>query len=485
MERTNNPTTDQKIQVLTALVGRMELAARLGRQYGGDRNVYQALGYPTGEIDYADYATRYARQDIAKAVINRPVSYTWKGPIRLKMIGKDESPIEKAWMELDKKLKLRNQFVRLDKLSSIGRYGALLLGFDDVADRDGFKRPVAANGKRKLLYVKPLGEGHAGISKFEDNPKDARYGMPALYDIEYSEASESTTTTVVQAHWTRVIHVTTELQESEVYGVPVLQAVWNRLMDLEKLIGGSAEMFWRGARPGYQAKIKDDYTLPPDVEDTLQDQFNEFEHNLRRMLAIEGVDIETLAQQVADPANHVDVQVQMISAVTGIPKRILVGSERGELSSAQDMVAWYSYIQTRREEHAEVNVLRPFVDRCMDYGVLPKSDEYVVEWSDLFAASEKDKAEVGRVRAMAVREYTQNPLATSLIVPRAFYKHFLGLHPDEIKELEEMADDDIVEELKRIAESGGSTGRTGTGSMDGGDTGSVARQRTSNNNGGE
>ena len=114
MERTNMPTTDQKIQALASLVGRMTLAARMGRQYGGDRNIYEALGYPQEEIQYSDYAAKYARQDIAKAVINRPVQYTWKGPIKLRVIGQEESKIETAWMGLDKKLQLRNKFVRLD-----------------------------------------------------------------------------------------------------------------------------------------------------------------------------------------------------------------------------------------------------------------------------------------------------------------------------------------------------------------------------------
>ena len=105
MERIKQPTEKQQIQTLSQLVGRMALSARLGYQYGGDRNVYEALGYPTNEIEYADYVAKYARQDIAKAIINRPVQYTWKGPITLKMIGQEDSAIEKAWLDLDKKLK--------------------------------------------------------------------------------------------------------------------------------------------------------------------------------------------------------------------------------------------------------------------------------------------------------------------------------------------------------------------------------------------
>ena len=138
-----------------------------------------------------------------------------------------------------------------------------------------------------------MGEGHAQIDKLVTNTRDPRYGLPEQYTIEYTEV-DSNTTVSLRAHNSRVIHATTELLESQIYGVPVLEAVWNRLLDLEKLVGGSAEMFWRGARPGYQGKIKEDYTLPPEVEQTLQDQFDEFDHNLRRFLSVEGVDIETL-----------------------------------------------------------------------------------------------------------------------------------------------------------------------------------------------
>ena len=252
MERTKFPDKSGQIQVLSALVGRMALASRMGYQYGGDRNVYQALGYPGADgIEFADYAAKYARQDIAKAIINRPIQATWKGPIRLRELGKEDTEIEKQWLEMDKNLKLRSHLVRLDKLASIGRYGAFLLGFDDVSSKPGFMQPVSTNGDRELLYVRPLGEAHAQIDKLVSNTKDPRYGLPEYYTIEYTE-TDSTTTVSLKAHHSRVIHVTTELLESEVYGIPVLESVWNRLLDLEKLVGGSAEMFWRGARPGYQ-----------------------------------------------------------------------------------------------------------------------------------------------------------------------------------------------------------------------------------------
>jgi len=204
----------------TELVNRASLAARLGYQYGGDRNIYEALGYPT-YIAYQDYAARYARQDIARAVINRPIAFTWKGPLVITEVGVEEdTPLEKAWVELEKNLKLKSKFVRVDKLASVGCYGALLLGFGDTGDKEGWSQPIT-NGKQQLNYVKPLGQGHAQIATYVSKPSDPRFGMVEMYDITITNPGGDSTDTFV-AHWSRVLHITGELLESEVEGVPVM-----------------------------------------------------------------------------------------------------------------------------------------------------------------------------------------------------------------------------------------------------------------------
>jgi len=446
-------TKSELITFSTELVNRATLAARLGYQYGGDRNVYQALGYPQ-DILYADYAARYARQDIAAAVINRPVEYTWKGPLVISESGDDEeTTLEKEWKKLEKKLKLKSKFVRLDKLASVGTYGVLLLGFSDVKKLEDWSKP-AAGTKRNLLYVKPLGEGNAKIASYVSSTGSERFGMPEIYDVTLTNPGTGDSTTVFKVHWSRVIHVTCELLESEVEGVPVLQSVWNRLMDLEKIVGGSAEMYWRGARPGYQAVVDPDTHVGATLEADLQDQIDEYENNLRRMIVNQGVEFKALQAQVSDPSKHVDVQIQMISAETGIPKRILTGSERGELASSQDESSWFGVIQTRREEHAEQNIVRPFVDMCIEFGILPKpsTEEYQIQWLDLFTPSDKDKADVGKVRADALKAYASDPLAQMIVPPEAFFELFLGLNEDQREKVMEMFDAAVLEEEKRIQE---------------------------------
>jgi len=445
----NLSTSD--MHTLSMLVTRNNLAASLGQQYGGDRDIYQALGYPT-ELTYDDYTARYTRQDIAKAIIDRPVKATWQGD--LEVIETDDAevtPFEKEWKKLNLKLKIATKLTRVDRLTGIGRYGVLLLGLDDVKQTEDFEKPIKI-GKRKLMYLKPFGESNAKISTYEDDPNNERYGLPLLYDVEVLDMA-SKASSVVKVHHSRMLHILDDALESEVLGIPRLEAVFNRLMDLEKLVGGDAEMFWRGARPGYQGKVDQDYQMTDDAKDDLKEQVDEYENNLRRIIVNEGVDLQALAQQIADPHNHVDVQLQMISAVTGIPKRILTGSERGELSSAQDSGEWKTFVQARREDHAEPDIIRPLIDRLIELGILPKPKEtYKLKWLDLFSISEKERVEIGKGRATALREYMSNPMAESVIPPKAFMKEFLGFSADQIEQINKIRDEGLSEEEKAMME---------------------------------
>ena len=437
----------QRFQVMNEIIGRANLANRLGKDsYGGDRDIYQALGY-LGEIKFSDYYSRYKRQDIAKAIIDRPVKATWCGDVVITETQQTaDTELENAWRTLEKDLGLKSRFIRVDKLSGIGKYGVLLLGLSDVRKDTDFTKPVS--GKTlKLLYVKPLSENSAKVKEYVNDPQDPRFGLPETYQITVKNRSEGSTRTIL-AHHSRVIHIVDDLLEDETEGNPRLEPVYNRLMDLEKVVGGDAEMFWRGARPGYAGTLDPKYKMTNTTLKDLQDQVDEYEHNLRRILLNEGIELKSLAQQIADPSGHVEVLVQMICAEKGIPKRILMGSERGELASNQDRQEWMEYVQSRREEFAEPRIIRPFVDRCIAYGILPKpkseQNDYEITWSDLFSTSDKDKSEVGKIRAEAWRAYASNPVASELMPPEMAAELFLGLDDDKL--------DIVIKTLKRVYE---------------------------------
>lgn len=446
MTETKNGDVNLRLQALSQLIGRANLAAQLGTDtYGGSRDVYNALGYKK-ELVYKDYWARYVRQDIAKAVIDRPVKASWKGEISvIETIKDSHTQFEKKWVELYEGLKLKSVFIRADKLTGIGRYSIILLGLNDITDDTGFKTEVSKSSKNlKLVYVKPISEVNAEISQFVTNVNDARFGLPLMYTIKTTDGKSVKS---VEVHYSRIVHLVEDLGENEVFGTPRLQSVYNRLVDLEKLIGGDAEMFWRGARPGYTGEVDPDYQMSNDARIDLEAQIEEFENNLRRVLVNQGVKYNALAQQIADPINHVDVQIQMISAVTGIPKRILIGSERGELSSAQDKQEWISYVTSRREEQNEPMILRPFIDKCIEIGVLPKpATPYTIVWDKLFSLSDKEKVEMGQMRAEALRNYTTNGITQEIIPVEIFAEYFLAFDKTQVAEMMARIDLELIKE---------------------------------------
>ena len=436
------------VQTLSALIGRAQLQSAMGMSYNGRRDLYSALGYPkSDEIKYQDYVAKYLREGIAGAVINRPAKATWRGPVSVtEKTEMEKSPFENSYQELENTIQLKSKFLRADKLSGIGTYSVLMLGLSDVNQVEDFRQPVIPSNNLNLLYVKPFGQENAVIHLFDNNPSSERFGLPEIYQITITNPA-TRASSVLYVHHSRVLHITRELLENEVEGVPTLKRIYNRLMDLEKLVGGSAEMFWRGARPGMQSKVDQDYSLGPEERQKLEEQLDEYDHDLRRFFVAKGVNIESLQQQVADPSNHFDIQLQVISSETGIPKRILSGSERGEMASTQDRTAWLEMIQDRREEFAEPAIIRKFVDKLVMYKVMPKPNggDYVVDWKDLFAPSEKEQAEVGGIRADALKAYAQST-ASQYLTFEKFAKHFLGLSQDVVDKIVEEQAEAIAEE---------------------------------------
>lgn len=434
-------------QVFQELRNRYLLASKLGISYSGKRDLYDVLGYKR-VLDVRDFLAKYERQDIAKAIVDKIAKVTWQGDIVL-FEGKEieNTPLELAWENLYNKFSLKNVFVRADKLAMICGFSVIYLGLDDVENIKDLENEVIPG--RKLLYVKVFGAQDISITEYINDASNEEYGNPLYYEISFVNIDGKEQTCKV--HKDRIIHIAHDSFYNEVFGISIYQSIFNRLEDLEKLVGGSAEMFWRGARPGFSGKISDDYIIDNDTAKKLENEIIEYEHDLRRLLLLKGIELESLQTQIVDPSSHIDCQLRMISAATGIPLRILIGSERGELASTQDRQEWLEYINARRLEYAEPLIVRKFVDTCIKYEILPEPlTDYSVQWSDLFALSEEDRAKIGEIRAKALSTYASQPEALSIVPPEAFMELFLGLNNSQIglihKYYEQQMKQDLIEE---------------------------------------
>lgn len=431
---------DQALYTLAASISltRAQYAQRLGKSYGNDRDLYAALGYPRS-LDFQDYMARYERQDIARRIVDAPANACWR---KTPKITDDESdkirtPFEKAWDEMVTGNKIYRYVRRVDRISGIGQYGVLLLGFDDVRRVEDLALPVQPKAGRKLLYLRPYHEDSGQIQSFDEDLKSPRYGLPKTYKLNSASTGKTAGTRILSlnnVHYSRVIHVAEDLIEDDVYGTPRLHSVYNRLQDLELIAGGSSEMFWRGAFPGISFEMDPEADVSTAMISAMGDDIEDYVHALKRYMRLQGVTAHQLQVQVADPRGHLEILIGMIAAAKAMPKRILLGSERGELASSQDERQWNRTVDERRKDFGELQILRPLIDNCIAAGALPppKNNEYRIVWTELDVPDEKEAAEIARTKMVAAKEYLSGSVDL-IIPPEIFLSRILNYDRAEVE----------------------------------------------------
>lgn len=397
----------------SSLVARNQFANRAGLQFDGDRDVWEALGYQS-KFTYRDYRDWYERGDIAKPIINKPPQTTWSerpdvvddaesGDGNQTDFESDVEDLFDASGDVNLDRGLSHYLERADKLARIGRYGVLFLGFADADNENDLKQPVDGSeldSLDDLLYVTPLGEGDADVNEWVRDVTDPRNGLPKTYRLDLANGKQ---TQSVVVHHSRVIHIAEDVLDNEVHGEPALQPVMNRLFDIQKVAGASAEAFWMTANPGLALSV--DPSLEDVSTDKMDEQVEEYEHNMRRVLKMYGTDVEQLPGQDVDPSGVLDSIMKLISGTIEIPRRKLEGSEQGELASSQDESNYLEMISGRQESFAEPVLLRPLLDRLVELGVLspPSGGTYTVEWPNLFQLTELEEADLLKAYAETVK----------------------------------------------------------------------------------
>ena len=350
------------------------------------------------------------------------------------------SSFERAWNELGLGLQgettlyqdeechpVWGYFHQVDTLMGISRYGALLLGLDDGED---LVLPAQPASGRKLLYLRAFSEANAAISEVEDDPSSPRYLQPRYYDVNLASTSGSA---VSKVHWSRVLHCS----ESDLYHTPRMQQVRPQILDLEKLYGGSAEMYWKGAFPGHFFQTLPSLAGNVSIDgDDLKAAYERFVNGLERAMVLENLDVKTVAPQVVDPTPQIERQLEALCIRLNFPKRIFLGSERGELSSAQDQRAHDRRVRRRQTGILTHRLIVPFVGRLIALGVLPAPARFGVWWPAVDAQGETEKADRAVKLSQALAQYVSS--GANQVLPLAdFLVKILGWTEEEAKEVSE------------------------------------------------
>lgn len=389
----------------STMISRASLAARFGMQYDGARDMFDALGYIANPT-YADFSAMYEREGLAAAIADAYPSETWRRhPVLVDGEGRTDSleketEFTKAWRELTERLPVIRELRTLDINCNIGRYAVLFIGFGETGTATDLSTPIKT--ATSVEYLAAFGEGEAPIDGLVEDTRDRDYGMPAKYKLQL-------TASPVTVDRSRCVHSAESKRGSRVYGRPRMKLAINRLFDVEKITGGSAEALWLAMNRGLILKADEGVTMPAaDSPDgvAIQEEIDAFTHKMQRYLRTKGYSAEALGVDDIDPVPAFTIAIDYLAGTLRVPKRIFIGSERGELASTQDDVNWSDNVMDRQVNFAEPDILRPFIQRCLDAGVLPKptAGRYTVEWPSLFSLNDVEKSEVAQNYADAMNK---------------------------------------------------------------------------------
>jgi uncharacterized protein len=411
--------------------------AWLSKMIDPRRDLSAECGHPLN-ITTEDYTRAFRRGDLARRVISLFPDECWSDhPYIYETEGNVETAFEITWKELNSNNHVFSYLHRVDVLSGIGRFGILLIGIDDGLP---MHMPAAGIGEdgvyaeggvvtRKVIYFRALDESKVRVKELQNDISSPRYGLPVFYEVTLEGGTN------LSVHWSRVLHVADNRLDCEVYGSPRLEVCFDRLLDLHKVAGGSGEMFWKGGFPGIsiEAPVGGDIDIEFDPAST-KEQMEAYMNGLQRYIALVGLSAKSLTTQIADPRPHMETQVRLIAMALGVPWRILMGVEVGQLASQQDATTWNKRLNRRREEYLTPYLIRPLLNRLIGLQVLPQPTDILVEWKDLNSPADLDKADVAEKRTAAIADYVQSGV-DAVITPYHYLTIILGMSDEEAESI--------------------------------------------------
>lgn len=448
-------STHQALQVYADLFRRLTMT-RAGLTFAGKRDLYETLGYRR-DLRYQDYYERYVRGGIAARIIDAFPAATWRLHPIIREIGKPDegvkSPFELAWEALTARLRLWAHLARVDRLASLGHYAVLVFGLRGQTAWAGEAQRV--HGPDDLLYVQAFSEEHAKIVSLVNVDTSPLFGRPGQYTVDFSRrltrsglfdptllpSLAAQYGSLVTVHASRAIHVAENGLEDDIIGTPRLRAIWNYLDDLEKTVGGMGEMFWQDAKRRLVLALAADAQMQQSDIDVMDTKVEEFVHELRNVLKVQGIEVTQLEGKIPDASGIIDKQVDLIAGAIGMPKRLLIGSERGELASTQDEANWLQgTIRDRQMAYAEPVCLRPLLDHCIALNILPTPvDGYAVEWPNLLSLTEKERAAIVLDWSRAIATYAGPMASPQEVFPLLmFLGDIMEFSPEQVERIMEL-----------------------------------------------
>lgn len=375
-------------------------AASLGVNGSAKHDHYRDFGWPE-TVDFAQLKQMYQRNPLATAAVEAHIEKVWESsPI---LFEAEEAHAEtqteadfKAWAE---DIRLWQKVAEADRRSMIGDYAALILR---IADGRRWSEEIGSvSGIADIWDVIPAWQDELTPSEWDMDQTSRRYGQPLTY--QYQERPDPTVKSGAPArqvtiHWTRVVIWS---GTGGLDGKSILRPGYNALLDVEKVVGGGAEGFWKNARQSLNLEIDpaadfmklaqslgvQTHELGDKINSIADDWLSGFD----KSLMLQGIKANALNITLPQPEYYQSGPTQLFAASVRIPLRVMIGNMTGERASTEDERSWAKRCNGIRDSEKRP-LLKAVLNRFEKCGALPERD-YYLEWSDLTEGTISERLE--------------------------------------------------------------------------------------------
>ena len=356
----------------------------------------------------------YERGGAGHGAVHRLLDVCWLKLPRIKQPNSDKkSPWEVKTGKVLRSIRAWSKLKDLDRRNLVGRYAAVIYR---VADSKTLDQPMER--ATKLVDLIPLSENQIKVTKWHTDQDAENYGTPAMF--QYRQISPPGTETEGRPEkWADVhpsrVQILAEGAVGDFYdGVPLLRAGFNRLVDLDKIAGGSGESFLKNSartivfkyEPGGtpQAMPGPDGVETKSVREAHEAQAKALNQNQDASIVMQGGDATTLQTAISDPTGPWTTAANEFAASVRIPFTVLFGQQTGRLASDEDKSDFANRCSSRQEFEL-TPMLEEFITRMQAAGII-ESGEFEIEWPPVNAPTEKDKVDLlGKMTAAMQQAY--------------------------------------------------------------------------------
>lgn len=410
-------------------------------------NVYLDYGYPD-TVNFNNMWNMYRRFGVAKNVVELPVDIGWSSPPIIKFGEGDKAAASDEFEKLIDRLSMWQRMKGLDTRQRVGRYAGMFMRV-----RDGKSPDTPLEGSlstpEALMSMVPLYESQLKVVSTEEDPTSDNFGNPTMYQMQggVTGSRNENATQSFQIHPSRIVIAAEGADNGSIYGIPILESVYNSLMDLRKVIGGGAEGFYKNAAQSIILELMDGASSKIDsaMLKKFNEKFDDFMRNrFRRGFWAPGMKVSQLQSTLINPKEFAAAALSDVAAGAQIPATILIGQQTGRLASDEDSSQFLGVVQSRRENFM-TQMIRDVIDWMMGHGII-KIQKYVVEWDDLLASSDEDK--LSNAQKLATINESQFKSGGRLPFDAEEIREAGGYEPEELPEDEgeDLPDDDDLDD---------------------------------------